>query len=122
MANYFKKCQVEALKLAFDESENLTKVRKLELARETGLDMEQISSWFNRKRTRKRSRESIGDLKRTNAELQVALNGCQERELKLQKVLQDIKATVDELEAENQYLGQRFLTLHGNQQLYSGIR
>lgn len=96
MANHFKKCQVEALKLAFDESENLTKVRKLELARETGLDMEQISSWFNRKRTRKRSRESIGDLKRTNAELQVALNGCQERELKLQKVLQDIKATIGE--------------------------
>ncbi|KAK6145724.1 hypothetical protein DH2020_022544 [Rehmannia glutinosa] len=40
---------IEALKSALEESEHLTKEKKIELVAATGLDVEQIASWFSRK-------------------------------------------------------------------------
>ncbi|KAI3464184.1 hypothetical protein Pfo_020847 [Paulownia fortunei] len=112
MAKRFEKYQIDALKLAFEESEHLTKEKKHYLVRVTGLDMEQVASWFNRKRARKRARESMGDLERINAELKQSLQECREREAKLQKELQESKRREAEIENENQSLERR-LTIAG---------
>ncbi|KAG8378663.1 hypothetical protein BUALT_Bualt07G0008700 [Buddleja alternifolia] len=88
MANRFEKYQIDALDMAFEESNHLTKRKKIELVSTTGLDMEQIANWFNRKRAHKKARESVGGLERTNAELQQALQDSEEK-AKLQKELQE---------------------------------
>ncbi|KAL0364479.1 UNVERIFIED_CONTAM: hypothetical protein Sangu_0545500 [Sesamum angustifolium] len=110
------------LKLVFEESEHLTKEKKLELVRVTGLDMEQVSSWFNRKRARKRARESKGDLEHINAELKQSLQACQEREAKLRKELQESKRKEAEIESENQNLQRRLAIAEGDLQLHPLIR
>ncbi|KAK6156291.1 hypothetical protein DH2020_010539 [Rehmannia glutinosa] len=44
MAKRFEKHKIEALKSALEESEHLTKEKKIELVAATGLDVEQITS------------------------------------------------------------------------------
>lgn len=107
MAKRFDKYQIHALVAAFEESEHLTKQKKNELETATGLDVEQIASWFNRKRARKRAREAVGDLELTNAELQKALQESQERVAKLEKDLQESKRMETEIGAENEVLRQQ---------------
>ncbi|CAI9754049.1 unnamed protein product [Fraxinus pennsylvanica] len=117
MANRFEEYQINALKMAFEQSQHLTREKKAELVTATGLDVEQITSWFNRNRTKKRVRKSIGDLHQTKAELQQALQvlqESQEREAKLQKELQESKEKEAELRAENQNL-QHQLALRGRE-------
>ncbi|KAL6563032.1 hypothetical protein OROHE_005619 [Orobanche hederae] len=72
-----------------------------ELARATGLDMEQVTSWFNRKRARKRAKVSILKLKRVNAELGQLLQQCREREAELLKELEEGRVREAELVDEN---------------------
>ncbi|KAL2553548.1 uncharacterized protein Fot_07167 [Forsythia ovata] len=119
MAKRFEKCQIDVLELAFEESEHLSREKKIDLVRTTGLDMEQIASWFNRKRACKRARESIGDLERTNAELQQALEESREKEAKLQKKLNESKQREAELEAENQSLKHSLMISGGDLQFDS---
>ncbi|KAI3454348.1 hypothetical protein Pfo_011011 [Paulownia fortunei] len=111
MAKRFEKYQIDSLKLAFEESEHLSKEKKIDLVRVTGLDMEQIASWFNRKRARKRARESMGELERINTELKQSLHERQDWETKLQKELQESKRREAELEDENQRLKRRLTIL-----------
>ncbi|KAL6570242.1 hypothetical protein OROMI_014756 [Orobanche minor] len=92
---------IDSLKLAFEESEHLTKDKKMELARATGLDMEQVTSWFNRKRARKRAKVSILKLERVNAELGQLLQQCREREAELLKELEEGRVREAELVDEN---------------------
>lgn len=122
MAKRFEKCQIDSLKLAFEESEHLTKEKKIDLVRVTGLDMEQIASWFNRKRARKRARESMGDLERINTEINQLLQERQEWEIKLQKELQESKRREAELEDENQRLKRRLKIVEGDLQLDSVMK
>ncbi|PIN25537.1 hypothetical protein CDL12_01730 [Handroanthus impetiginosus] len=70
MAKRFEKYQIDLLEAGFEESEHLTKEKKIYLRRVTGLDMEQIASWFRRKRAWKRAKESRGELERIQNELQ----------------------------------------------------
>ncbi|CAA2994866.1 uncharacterized protein LOC111379908 [Olea europaea var. sylvestris] len=116
MANRFEEYQINALKMAFEQSQHLTKKNKAELVTATGLDVEQITSWFNRNRAKKRVRKSIGDLDQTKAELQQALQvlqESQEREAKLQKELQERKEKETELRAENQDLKRQLALVEG---------
>ncbi|CAA2994869.1 homeobox-leucine zipper HAT9-like [Olea europaea subsp. europaea] len=122
MANRFEKHQNDALKLAFEESVHLTKEKKTELVRATGLDMEQVTSWFNRKRARKRARESKMELEQTMAELHQALQESQEKEARLQKELQESRGREAELEAENQQLKQRLTITEGDLQFDSVLK
>ncbi|CAI9754051.1 unnamed protein product [Fraxinus pennsylvanica] len=122
MAKRFEKHQNDALELAFEESVHLTKEKKIELVRATGLDMEQVTSWFNRKKARKRARESIGDLERTNAELHQALKESQEKEARLQRELQESRVREAELEAKNQQLKQRLTIIEGDVQFDSVLK
>ncbi|KAG8378661.1 hypothetical protein BUALT_Bualt07G0008500 [Buddleja alternifolia] len=110
MAKRFEKYQIESLKMAFEESEHLTKEKKIELVRLTGLDMEQIASWYNRRRARKRAKESRGELERINKDLKQSLRERHEYEAKLQKELRDSKKREAELQDENQCL-KRQLTI-----------
>lgn len=119
MAKRFEKYQIEYLKLAFEDSEHLTKEKKVDLVRVTGLDVEQIASWFNRKRARKRARESMGDLEKINSELKKSLKECLERETKVQKQLQESKMREAELEDENHSLKRRLTIVEGDAQLDS---
>ncbi|KAK4428158.1 hypothetical protein Salat_1584800 [Sesamum alatum] len=122
MATRFEKYQIESLELAFEESEHLTKERKIDLARVTGLDMEQITSWFNRKRACKRARESKGELEQINAVLKQSLQELHSRKAKLQMELKERKRREAELEAENELLKHRLTVLEGDSQLDSVIR
>ncbi|KAI3454350.1 hypothetical protein Pfo_011013 [Paulownia fortunei] len=122
MAKRFNKYQIDALVAAFEESEHLTKQKKIELGSATGLDVEQIASWFNRKRAQKRARESVGDLDRTNAELQQALQESEEREAELQKELRESKRREAELGAENQHLRQQLGMVGGDSQFDPVLR
>ncbi|KAH6770541.1 hypothetical protein C2S52_015344 [Perilla frutescens var. hirtella] len=107
MAKRFDEFQIDSLKLAFEESEHLTKDKKMDLVKVTGLDMEQITSWFNRKRARKRGKESILKLQRINAELKQLLQQRHDWETKLQKELEESKRREAELEEENLLLKRR---------------
>lgn len=120
MAKRFEKCQIDILKSAFEESEHLTREKKIDLVRTTGLDMEQIASWFNRKRACKRARKSIGDLERNNADLQLALEESREKEAELQKKLNESKQREAELEAENQSLKQS-LAISGGDMRFDSV-
>ncbi|PIN25535.1 hypothetical protein CDL12_01728 [Handroanthus impetiginosus] len=114
MARRFEKSQIDLLKAAFEESEHLTKEKKIYLARVTGLDMEQITSWFNRKRGRKRAKEAMGELERINTELKKTLQQHQEQEMKLQHELQQSRRKEAELEEENQRLKRRLTIIEGD--------
>ncbi|KZV40302.1 hypothetical protein F511_18031 [Dorcoceras hygrometricum] len=100
MAKRFNKHQINALNAAFEESEHLTKEKKHELVGVTGLDVEQITSRFNRERAKKRTKQKMGDLERKNDELQEQLRLSEEREAALRK-------REAELEAENRNLKQQ---------------
>ncbi|XP_051133297.1 homeobox-leucine zipper protein HOX6-like [Andrographis paniculata] len=114
MAKRFERRQIELLKMAFEDSEHLTKEKKLELSRATGLDMEQVASWFNRMRARKRARECRGDLNRINAELRELLRQCQEREARLVKELEESERREARLEDENRSLKHRIAVAEGD--------
>ncbi|KAL1568333.1 hypothetical protein AAHA92_03712 [Salvia divinorum] len=101
MAKRFNAFQIDSLKLAFEESEHLSKDRKMDLVRVTGLDMEQVTSWFNRKRARKRAKLSFLKLERINAELKLLLQQRHERETRLVKELEERKRREAELQYEN---------------------
>ncbi|KAL2243860.1 UNVERIFIED_CONTAM: hypothetical protein Sindi_0504000 [Sesamum indicum] len=122
MAKRFEKYQIESLELAFKESEHLTKEKKIELVRVTGLDMEQITSWFNRKRACKRSRESKGELEQINAELKQSVHELHNRKAKLQMEFKESKRREAELEAENELLKHRLKILGGDSVFDSVIR
>lgn len=107
MAKRFKKYQIDALNAAFEESEHLTKQKKLELVGETGLDVEQITSRFNRERSKRRTKEKMENLEQKNVDLQEELRESKEREAVLLKELQASKERVAELEAENWKLEQQ---------------
>ncbi|KAI3454349.1 hypothetical protein Pfo_011012 [Paulownia fortunei] len=99
MAKHYEKFRTDALKMAFEESENLTKENKIDLMRVTGLHMEQTSSWFNYKRARNQAQKSLLE--------------CQERETKLQKELQESMGREFELKDENQHLKQHLKIVEG---------
>ncbi|KAG8378657.1 hypothetical protein BUALT_Bualt07G0008100 [Buddleja alternifolia] len=122
MAKRFEKHQIEALKSAFEESETLTREKKIELAAATGLDVEQISSWFNRKRARKRALESIAELDVDHSRLQKAHKLSRSTEAELQKELQESKKREIGLQDENQSLKERITVAEGNKQLGSLMR
>ncbi|CAA2953667.1 homeobox-leucine zipper ATHB-20-like [Olea europaea subsp. europaea] len=119
MVNRFEEYQIDALKSAFEQSQHLTKNKKIELVTATGLDVEQITSWFNRNRAQKRARKSIGDLELTKAELRQALQALREgreREAELQKELQAREKKEAELRAENQDLKHQLAIVGGDSQ------
>ncbi|PIN25534.1 hypothetical protein CDL12_01727 [Handroanthus impetiginosus] len=120
MAKRFNKHQIDALESAFKESMYLTKRKKIELVKATGLDVEQIASWFSRIRAVKRAKKSVGDLERTKVELQEALQGSKEREAKLKNELEGSKRHQTELYAENQRLRQQ-LGVTGNDAMFDPI-
>ncbi|KAL3824931.1 hypothetical protein ACJIZ3_020960 [Penstemon smallii] len=103
----------EVLMSAFEESEHLTKQKKIELGNTTGLDVEQIASWFNRKRAHKRARESVIDLEQTNAELQQNLRESKKRETKLRLDIEQSKRRQTAIGAENQRLRQQLGMIGG---------
>ncbi|KAG8378658.1 hypothetical protein BUALT_Bualt07G0008200 [Buddleja alternifolia] len=113
MAIRFEKYQIESLKMAFEESEYLTKEKKIELVRLTGLDMEQIASWYNRRRARKRAKESRGELERINKDLKQSVRERHEHEAKLQKELRDSKKREAELQDENQRFKHQLTIVEG---------
>ncbi|KZV40300.1 hypothetical protein F511_18029 [Dorcoceras hygrometricum] len=113
MAKRFKKYQLHALNAAFEESEHLSKQKKSELVRATGLDVEQVTGWFNRERAKRRARESSEDLKRENAQLQERLREGKEREAELENELRETKKRKAELEAENWNLKQQLGIMDG---------
>lgn len=107
MAKRFNKFQIHSLRLAFEVSEHLTKDKKMDLVKVTGLDMEQITSWFNRKRARKRAKESVLKLQRINAELKQLLQQRHRWEAELQLELEESKRKEAELGDENVCLKRR---------------
>ncbi|KAL2461878.1 homeobox-leucine zipper protein ATHB-20-like [Abeliophyllum distichum] len=122
MANRFEEYQIDALKSAFEQSQHLTKEKKIELVTATGLDVEQITNWFNRNRAQKRARKWIGDLELTRDELQRVLQELQEtqeREAELQKEIQEIKKREADLRAENQGLKHQLAMVRGGESGYS---
>lgn len=122
MAKRFEKHRIEALKLAFQESEHLTKEKKIELVAATGLDVEQIASWFSRKRARKRAREAVVELELAHTRLQQSLKLSRASEAELHKELQDSKKREAELQDENQRLKQRVTLAEGDKQFESLMR
>ncbi|KAG8378660.1 hypothetical protein BUALT_Bualt07G0008400 [Buddleja alternifolia] len=122
MAKTFEKHQIEALKSAFEESETLMREKKNELAAATGLDVEQISCWFSRKRARKRALESITELDVDHSRLQKAHKLSRSNEAELQKELQESKKREIGLQDENQRLKERITIAEGNKQLGSLMR
>ncbi|XP_051133349.1 homeobox-leucine zipper protein ATHB-7-like [Andrographis paniculata] len=110
MARRFERRQIDELKLAFDESKHLTKKKKIELCRITGLDVEQVTGWFNRMRARKRSRETMEDLKEINVELKKLVKDCRERAAELEKAVAESREREAVVHAENQELKRRMAT------------
>ncbi|XP_057808779.1 homeobox-leucine zipper protein HAT5-like [Salvia miltiorrhiza] len=104
MAKRFEEHQIKALRSAFEASDRLTKSRKNELAEATGLDVEQVSSWFSRERAGKKARESVFLLEFDYLRLQEALRLSLERENVLQLEIEECKKKAVEIEAENQRL------------------
>lgn len=104
MMKRFEQFQVDTLALAFEECDHLTKQKKIELVNQTGLGVEQITSWFNRKRKDKRDKEARRALERRNGELQRALQESSEREANLQQELEEYRRREVELRAEIQHL------------------
>lgn len=119
MAKRFAKHQIEPLKAAFRESGHLNRRMKMELAAATGLDVEQIASWFSRKRARKRATQTVSELEEAHSRLQQALELSRESEAELQKQLQESKKREAELQEENRLLKQRVTIAEGDKQLAS---
>ncbi|KAH6815833.1 hypothetical protein C2S53_005619 [Perilla frutescens var. hirtella] len=122
MAKRFAKHQIEPLKAAFQESSHLSKPTKMELAAATGLDVEQIASWFSRKRARKRAKQTISELEVAHSRLQQELDLSRETEAELQKELQECQKREAELQEENRRLKQRVAVLEGDTHLVSLMR
>lgn len=92
MMNRFQPFQIGALELAYEEyAHRITRESKIELARQTGLDVEQITSWFNRKRARERDRETRRTLERRIAELQRELQEKRRVEIELRGEIQRLR-------------------------------
>ncbi|KAL8547726.1 hypothetical protein ACS0TY_007158 [Phlomoides rotata] len=90
--NRFQPFQIGALELAYEEyAHHLTRERKIELASQTGLDVEQITCWFNRKRARERNRETRRALERRIAELQRELQDRRRVEIELRDEIQRLR-------------------------------
>lgn len=119
MAKRFAKHQIEPLKAAYQESSHLNKQTKMELAAATGLDVEQIASWFSRKRARQRSRSALADLEVAHARLHRALELSRETEAELQKEVEASREREAELKEENRRLKQRVTVAEGDRQLVS---
>ncbi|XP_057770729.1 homeobox-leucine zipper protein HOX20-like [Salvia miltiorrhiza] len=102
--NRFQVYQVDALEEAFQERDHLSRERKAELVDRTGLDVEQVTSWFNRRRKRERDRETRRRSERRNSELEEALRESREREAVLQREVEDSKRRETALTAEIQSL------------------
>lgn len=107
MAKRFEEHQIKALKSAFEASDCLTKSKKIELAEATGLDVEQVSSWFSRERAGKRSRELVFHLELECSRLQEALRLSLERECSLRREVEECKKRAREIEDENRRLRER---------------
>lgn len=119
MAKRFAKHQIEPLKAAYQESSHLNKQTKMELAAATGLDVEQIASWFSRKRARHRSRTALADLEVAHARLQQALDLSREAEAEMRKEADECRKREAELLEENRRLKQRVTVAEGDRQLVS---
>ncbi|KAL2243859.1 homeobox-leucine zipper protein ATHB-23-like [Sesamum indicum] len=122
MAKRFEQHQIEALQSAFEESEHLTKEKKMELVAATGLDVEQIASWFSRKRARKRAKEVETELQLTHSRLQQELRVCRWTEADLHKELLESKKREANLNDENRRLKERLAIAEGDKQFGSLIR
>ncbi|KAK4428159.1 hypothetical protein Salat_1584900 [Sesamum alatum] len=122
MAKRFEQHQIEALRSAFEESEHLTKEKKMDLVAATGLDVEQIASWFSRRRARKRAREAEAELQLSHSRLQHELRACRGSEAQLQKELLESKKREAELNDENRRLKERIAVAEGDKQFGSLIR
>lgn len=107
MAKRFEEHQIKALKKAFEACDRLTKSKKIELVEATGLDVEQITSWFSRKRASKRAKESIFQLDLDHSRLREELKLRHEREMILRRELEESKKRVAQLEDENRRLRER---------------
>lgn len=107
MAKRFEEDQIKALKSAFEASDRLTKTKKRELVEATGLDVEQVSSWFSRERAGKRARESVFDLEHENSRLEEALRLSHERESSLRLEIEESRKRAMEIEEENRSLIER---------------
>ncbi|KAG8378662.1 hypothetical protein BUALT_Bualt07G0008600 [Buddleja alternifolia] len=103
MANGFGQHQIEALQLAFEGSNNLTREKKIELVEATGLNVEQVSSWYSRKRASKRARETIAELELARFELERALELSHEREVALQDENQRLKQRLTIADGDDQF-------------------
>ncbi|KAG8388511.1 hypothetical protein BUALT_Bualt02G0133200 [Buddleja alternifolia] len=114
MAIRFEEYQIDILITAFEESDRLTRQKKIELVSATGLDVEQITSWFNRRRAQKRDKQSRVDLKRCKAELEQALHESKEREAKLNQELEQSKRREVELGDEIELLKQQLRIVGGD--------
>ncbi|PIN25536.1 hypothetical protein CDL12_01729 [Handroanthus impetiginosus] len=116
MAKRFENHQIEVLKAAFGESENLTKEKKNELVAATGLDVEQIASWFSRRRARKRSKEAMAELELEHSRLKKAIKLCRGNEAELKKELLESKKREAELQDENWRLKERITIAESDKQ------
>lgn len=122
MAKRFAKHQIEPLKAAFAASSHLTRKTKMELATATGLDVEQIASWFNRKRARTRARDALAKLEAAHVRLQQELELSRVNEAELQREIQESRSREAEMEEENRLLKQRVAIAEGDRQLVSLMR
>ncbi|KAL1541979.1 homeobox-leucine zipper protein ATHB-23-like [Salvia divinorum] len=122
MARRFVKHQIEPLKEAFEASSHLNRKTKMELAAATGLDVEQIASWFNRKRARTRARDALAELEVAHVRLQQELDVSRVSEAELQKEIQESRSREAGLEEENRRLKQRVAIAEGDRQLMSLMR
>lgn len=102
--NRFDQFQIDALEVAFQESDHLSRERKVEVVNQTGLDVEQVTSWFNRRRKRERERETRKITERRNSELEQALMESREREARLQREVEESRRRESELRDEIQNL------------------
>lgn len=107
MAKRFEEHQIKALKKAFESCDRLTKSKKIELVEATGLDVEQITSWFSRKRASKRAKESTFQLDLDHSRLEQELKLRHEREIILRRELEESKKRAAQLEDENRRLRER---------------
>ncbi|XP_047949298.1 homeobox-leucine zipper protein ATHB-40-like [Salvia hispanica] len=98
--NRFERFQIDALEVAFGERDHLSREKKAELANQTGLDVEQVTSWFNRRRKRERERERKRMSERRYLELEEALRESREREAKLEQEVEESRRRENGLRAE----------------------
>ncbi|KAG6423932.1 hypothetical protein SASPL_114340 [Salvia splendens] len=96
----FERFQIDALEVAYGERDHLCRERKAELANQTGLDVEQVTSWFNRRRKRDREKERRRVSEQRCLELEDALRESREREAKLEQEVEESRRRENGLRAE----------------------